>query len=362
MTGHPHSDATLLGLGDRFTADELVQAVVAWHFDPRTGSPFWLERAAGLGFDPRRDVRTVSDLARFPDVSAELTRVPAGTLLPRGCQDPVRVFESGGTLGSPKRIIETGSRRRALSWVDSVLRRHGTADDRGGWLHVGPTGPHIVGRSVGLLAEARGAICFYVDFDPRWVRRLLRRGDRAAAGEYIAHVLDQVQDVLSSQQVSVVVITPPVLEAASARPELEKLLSRQVRTLIWTGTSMTAETLRLFSEEVFPSVTMIGLYGNSLMGIAPQRPPRPDDPVPCVFTPYHPFALVEVISPGSGKPVPPGHRGRLRVNLLSRDMFLPAVPERDSALRLPPVDGYGPGLGEVAPYRGQDQEIIEGVY
>lgn len=355
------TDAQLLGLGSRFTTDELIQAVVDWHFNPRTGSSFWLRRAAELGFDPRRDVHTVPDLQMFPDLSAELAAVPVHDLVPQGCRDPVRIFESGGTLGAPKRIIETGSRRRALAWVDTVMRRHGIAET-GAWLHVGPSGPHIVGRSVGLLAQARGAVCFYLDFDPRWARRLIASSDHDGAHAYIEHILDQVHAVLANQRVSVMVVTPPVLEAACARPELEKVLLQRLQVLIWTGTSMSDETLRLVADEIFADKTVIGWYGNSLMGIAPQRPPRPGDQARCVFAPYHPFALVQVTDPATGQPVADGQRGRVRVHLLTRDMFLPNIAERDSAVALGPVDGYGPGLAGITPYRGAPDTIIEGVY
>ena len=49
----------------RARLDAHVRETVAWHFDPKTGSPFWLERAAGLGFDPRREVRGYDDLKLF---------------------------------------------------------------------------------------------------------------------------------------------------------------------------------------------------------------------------------------------------------------------------------------------------------
>src|SRR5262249_52926243 len=38
--------------------DAWLREVVDWHFDPVTGTPFWLEFAAKAGWDPRRDVRT----------------------------------------------------------------------------------------------------------------------------------------------------------------------------------------------------------------------------------------------------------------------------------------------------------------
>ena len=33
--------------------DAWVREVIQWHFSPETGCPFWLERAARLGWDPR---------------------------------------------------------------------------------------------------------------------------------------------------------------------------------------------------------------------------------------------------------------------------------------------------------------------
>jgi len=36
--------------------DEHVREIVAWHFDPATGTPFWLDHARRLDFDPRREI------------------------------------------------------------------------------------------------------------------------------------------------------------------------------------------------------------------------------------------------------------------------------------------------------------------
>ena len=45
--------------------DAHVREVVAWHFDPKTGTPFWLERVKTLGFDPRKQVKSFDDLKIF---------------------------------------------------------------------------------------------------------------------------------------------------------------------------------------------------------------------------------------------------------------------------------------------------------
>lgn len=254
------SEAEALGLTILSDVDEVVRSVVRWHFDKKTGSPFWLRLAQTWDFDPLTEITSRADLTRLPDVSSRLTQVPVQDLVPSGCRgESLRVFESGGTLGAPKRIVELGSRSRALSWVHQVLSAHSAAADDGHWLHIGPSGPHIVGRSVGLLAAKRGATCFYVDFDPRWVRRLLAEGDKANARRYVEHVLDQCETILESQQVSVVFATPPVIEAALARPKLEKLLTSRLSTLLWSGTSISDESLRVLEEDFFPGAKVLGI-------------------------------------------------------------------------------------------------------
>lgn len=70
------------GPSDGVDPDEFVRAAVRWHFDPETGSRYWLDRAERLAFDPRRDVKGVDDLALFPDLSDELRQVPVADLIP----------------------------------------------------------------------------------------------------------------------------------------------------------------------------------------------------------------------------------------------------------------------------------------
>jgi hypothetical protein len=339
-----------------------LRRMVQWHFDPATGSAFWLDRVPDLGFDPLTDVRELADLRRFPDLSEELRTVDVARLIPRGKADrPFAVYESGGTLGRPKRVIEHSSRLANVRWVSEVLRGHGFPD-QGNWLHVGPTGPHIVGRSVRLLAEHRRSLCFTIDLDPRWVKRLIATERPDLAAEYVEHVLDQVEQIVADQDVAVLFITPPVLEALVARPALYQRLAGTVRALIWSGTSISATSLKLIEEEFFPDAAVVGLYGNSLMGIAPQRTRRPADEHRCVFRPYWPNAQVEVLDPETGREVAYGERGRVLVHLLSEDMFLPNVAERDTAVRLRPQDADGVELADVQPYRGGARTVIEGVY
>ncbi len=64
------------------TVEDRLGRVLAVHFDPRGGTPFWLDRAARLGVDPLRDVRRIEDLSLLGNMTA-------GDLLDRPLRDYV---------------------------------------------------------------------------------------------------------------------------------------------------------------------------------------------------------------------------------------------------------------------------------
>ncbi|MCY9783678.1 phenazine biosynthesis protein [Nocardiopsis sp. EMB25] len=343
--------------------DAYLRAILEWHFSPATGSPFWLERAPRLGFDPIADVKELGDLRRFPDLSDELRTVRAEDLVPTGAHGtPFEVFESGGTTGAPKRVVDGLSRGRNVDWVSRVLSEHGFPEE-GNWLHVGPSGPHVVGRTIKHLAASRGGLCFTVDFDPRWVKKLLAQGRTELAAEYREYLLDQVELIVDSQDIRVLFITPPVLESLCSRASLYERVAQRLEGLMWAGTSVSPETLWQIENTFFPNASVAAIYGNTIMGIAPQRPRLDDDTQPCVFVPFFPQSVVEVID-AEGAPVAYGERGRVLMHLLARDMFLPNVLERDTAIRLAPAPGgTTDGLADIAPFQdGTGTKVIEGVY
>src|SRR6185503_13057911 len=45
--------------------DAHVREIIDWHFTPETGTPFWLDWAKKAGWDPRKEVKSFADLARF---------------------------------------------------------------------------------------------------------------------------------------------------------------------------------------------------------------------------------------------------------------------------------------------------------
>jgi hypothetical protein len=87
--------------------DAWMREVVEWHFDPATGTPFWLDFAKNAGWDPRREIRTFSDLQRFGEFQDEWLRGgPVQRWIPKSLDGkPIFVFETCCTTGVPKSLI-----------------------------------------------------------------------------------------------------------------------------------------------------------------------------------------------------------------------------------------------------------------
>ncbi len=368
MTTATDAAHTLDASGDeRPDPDTFVRAAMEWHFGKETGSPFWLDRARRLDFDPRKDVRTLGDLALFPNVAAELRHVRVEDLVPRGYgprPDVVGIFESGGTTGLPKRVVLLRDRlERALAASNAELDAHGFP--RGAdWLGVVPGGPHLVGELFRRQATTHGRHGFAVDLDPRWVKRLVARGAHEEADAYAEHLVDQAAHVLRTQDVGVLTITPPLLERLSRRDDLVDLVNEKVRAIRWGGTRLDPDSRLLYRTEVFPGVVLVGNYGSTMMlGTAGERPGLAPD-TPCVFDPPGPEVTFAVVDPDTLAPVEYGRRGRIVVHHVSKSFLLPNNLERDLATRVAPPDGSaGDSVADLAPVGVFEQEtVIEGVY
>jgi phenylacetate-coenzyme A ligase PaaK-like adenylate-forming protein len=347
--------------------DEFIHAAMEWHFNPATGSPFWLKRAKSLRFDPRTDVRTIDDLTLFPNVTNELRDVRAQDLIPQGYgshPDVVGVFESGGTTGAPKRIV------MLRDWWDRVIAWHLAHEverdvpRNRNWLIVIPTGPHMAGEMMRRQATALGGMSFTIDMDPRWVKKLIAAGKAGEADAYAEHLIDQAAFVLETQDVGVLMTTPPLLERLSRRDDLVALIREKVLAIEWGGAHMDADTRHLYRTEVFPGLTLSGGYGSTMvLGGAPERAGLSDDD-PCIFDPFSPYIMFSVVDPATGKKVPYGERGQVVMSHVSKSFLLPNNLERDMATRVPPLEGQvGDSVADVTPVKRFDNEIvIEGVY
>src|SRR5207302_5650632 len=58
------------------------------------------------------------------------------------------------------------------------------------WLMVGPTGPRRLRLAIEHLANFRRSSCYFVDLDPRWVKKVIADKKVEQARAYIDHVVE----------------------------------------------------------------------------------------------------------------------------------------------------------------------------
>jgi hypothetical protein len=310
--------------------DAWTRRVVRRHFDPQTGSPYWLARAAGLSFDPM-EITRYADLVRFgPFPLADLREGDPLDMVPRSTARPLsgRVWDSGGTTGAPCRVYYTEAmlRYRAVwrrwSWVAEGFQPGRT------WLNAAPGGPHLIGHGAAELAEHFAALVFGIDMDPRWVKHLIRNGRLAEVDDYTGHLVEQITDVLAHQPVQYMNTTPAVFHALTRhRPDLVAGLDG-VRM---SGTQITVEMRRDIRAALDGGICGIS-YGNTF-GISAHLPGEGDEQT-IVYAPTYPQVTSTVVDRDEWtRVVAFGSIGQVRMTVLQDDLFLPNILERDQAVR-----------------------------
>jgi phenylacetate-coenzyme A ligase PaaK-like adenylate-forming protein len=343
-----------------------LQAALRWHFRPDTGSPYWLKRARALDFDPLTDVKTFEDLALFPNIVDELRDVPVRDLVPAGYgpNPPTpAVFESGGTTGAPKRVIVLPDwEEQVTAWhAAELVEQPGLRDS--GLLMIGPTGPHMFGQLQRGVAAAINSVLFTIDLDPRWVKKLVARGAADEVAAYVDHIIDQAGHILRTQDVTLIVTTPPLLQAIARRDDLVDVINDKVLRIQVGGAHLDEDT-RDILREIFPDATLQNGFGSTMiLGATPTRHSLSEED-PVIFDARSPYITFSVIDPQTGRPVGYGERGQVVMNHVSKAMFLPNNLERDTAIRVAgPAGQVGDSLSEVKPVETFGGEaVIEGVY
>jgi len=352
----------------RDALDTWVREIIEWHFDPGTGCPFWLERARGLGWDPRREITGFSDLQRFGAFEDEWLRGgPVQRWVPRGLAGkPVFVFETGGTTGIPKTRIACDDFRTDYEQFSTTLPDE-YFPKGANWLMLGPSGPRRLRLAVEHLAQYRGGICFCVDLDPRWVIKLIKKGWSEHLQAYKDHVIDQAVTILSANHdIRCMFTTPKLLEALALRLESAGTTIRKagLTGIFSGGTEFTPQWNRFAHEELLDGAYMTPTYGNTLMGLAASAPTGPHNNYKIAYYAPQPRAVIEVVDfDNPERMVDYGETGRIRLTTLTKEFFMPGFPERDEGEREPPYDRCPwDGVSGVRPYRGFASTTTVGVY
>lgn len=336
---------------------------IRWHFSLETGTPYWLDWAKKQGWNPVTEIKSFGDIHRFPhfDENALITE-PHERFVPKAYQGkPFKVFETGGTTGIPKQRI---------SWEDHLIdytEFSDTLDERyfpkgGNWLMLGPTGPRRLRLSIEHLANIRGGVCYFVDLDPRYVKKLIGEKKFDEANRYKEHVVDQGVTVIKNRKIQCLFTTPKLLEALGEKISIP---DAGIKGVFSGGTSITTQEIRFLVEEVLENETLfMPTYGNTLMGLASCKPLTADNNYELTYYAPQPRAVLRIVDPkDTARSVEYGEWGRVELTTMTKEFFMPRFLERDEAIRRQPWDRFPwDGVGEVRPFGMSEKKIIEGVY
>lgn len=326
---------------DNAEIETRLSDVLATHFDPKHGAPYWLDRANALEFDPRTEIKRIGDLARFATMDPkDIATRRLEDFLPRPLLDrknELVVAQTGGTLGQPVWTAYLEDEFRE-AFVDPFVTaaRHVEFPTGGTWLYVGPCGPHIIGRAANAIARATGSMApFSVDFDPRWARKLAAGG--FASQRYLQHIVDQALAILESQLITVLFSTPVVIRALANAMRLEQ--RERIRGVHYGGMAIEPTELKALQTESLPGAVHLSGYGNTLFGCCLELNVAAGREL--AYYPHGVRVHVGVLrGEGSEADRPcydqPGVEGRLVFSRLDQTMLLINVLERDWAKLIEP--------------------------
>lgn len=345
----------------RESLESHLREIIAWHFSPETGCPYWLGFKERAGWNPLEEIHSFADLRKFEHFEdAVLRDEPNEDFIPKAFEGrPFRIFETGGTTGLPKQRIGWEDYKHDYEQFSHTLpEEHFPLGSN--WIMVGPTGPRRLRLAIEYLANLRGGSCYYIDLDPRWVKRCIQREAYDEAEAYQRHVVDQAVALIKGRHISCMFTTPRLLESIAERISLP---AQGLLGVFCGGTTMTPQMVRFLVEEVCENTThFVPTYGNTLMGLAHSRPLDPTYSV--TYYAPQPRAVLRVVDTASDETVPYGEFGRIELTTLTREFFVPRFLERDEAERREPYDSRYPwdGVGDVRPFQSLKKKVIEGVY
>ena len=343
--------------------DVHVREMVQWHFSPETGCEFWLDYAQKLEFDPRDEIHNFDDLKKLGHFEDEWLRGgPVRRWVPKGLAGkPVYVFETGGSTGIPKSRINIEDFQTDYELFSATLS-DASFPKGSDWLMLGPTGPRRLRLAIEHLAQHRGGIAFFVDLDPRWVNKLIKYSKFKELDEYKTHVIDQALNILRAHDgIRCVFTTPKLLEALCEKVSLQQA---GISGIFCGGTEMNAQFHRFAREELVPGIDFVPTYGNTLMGLACNKPFDIKDNYAITYYPPSPRAVFEIVHPKNlDQKVGYGETGRVLLTTLTKEFFMPRFAERDEGERAEPIEPYPwDGVSNLRLYSEFQQSVVVGVY
>ena len=232
--------------------------VVAHHFSPETGTPYWLNWAKEAGSIPGR--KWVASLTwRGSVVRQERAEgAPHELWVLRAYKHrPFHIFETGGTTGLPtQRLLGTIT----ASTTRSLRPRSTMRPSSGRFADPGPTGPRRLRLAMEHLANERSSSAYHVDLIPLGPQDPAR----AITPRHVAtRTMSSTRPSPSSSTATCAACSPR--PGCSAPGRAASLADAGIRGVL-CGEPMSPQTVRFLVEEVLQNrVTFTAVYGNTLM-------------------------------------------------------------------------------------------------
>lgn len=351
-------------------ADELLERVINLHFDDENGTPYWIKKAKELNINPKKDLNSIDALHLLGHAHEDALRyLPISDFIPKSIlkhkKGSIRIGETGGTTGTPKRApCEISFWTKMMKFFDNGAEYHGIPKEID-IFYIGPTGPHPVGWLGLELPKRYNSLGYTIDLDTRFIKK-------AAAAKktdpkdnslelYMKHMGEQIMPILQTQKPGILFTTAKIIEILVHKvPDASKL---GIKGIIHGGIAMSPDTQRIIKKEIFPNVPLMGIYGNSLLGVAIQLPNETNH---LTYYPMQPHNIINVMRPDEPlEKVNYGERGQVMFHRMSPEFFMPNVYERDEATRVRPTAKYGydwDGVQDVSVLGSFEEKSIEGVY
>jgi len=330
------------------------EEIVNLHFDRENGTPFYLERwdkeeitleSFQQNFDLQNNRELKDSLDRaFRKKSYEYI-TPKKVVKNKEIE---LVGESGGTTGPGKRACFTKK-----EWWDGIIKKTNDILDylgfpKGGvYLNVlPPYPPHGIGKYGTDLAKSRDAEVLGIDLDPRFPKKM---GRYIASGkdinfanrahrEYIAHLGEQIQNILETENNINTVFTTPILLNLIAKlfSDKQHLLDR-IEGIIFGGTPMKEDEYKILREEIFPHAKWLGVYGSGHLGLIGVHLPLEDD-YKVIYVPVKELGYEIDVVNEEGKKVDLNNKGRLCISKFSESILMYRYPDEDIGVYVEPSD------------------------
>lgn len=340
-----------------------LQSVMELHFHPDHGTPYWLDRESELDFDPREDIRSVADLAKFPSADEDALRSPPGLrrLMPRALDaTDVDISNSSGTT-STKKSMPYG---RAVSadmaewYAWHVGQRSATDED---WFAIGPYG--LYERHMVAAANATGQACHFVGIEPKLLKKQARVVQQMTAGvggllrslpklgtglkglARFEATMRAAEDIVSTQSFAHMASGVGIPQRLhSTLEETGPTDPEDIQTLLLSGGHVPEEEREELAS-LYPNASVVPMYATSFTGACIDHP----DTDHVAYYPMAPSAFLDVVDEDDER-VEEGERGRTAIHRVGSDFLWPMQVERETARREPPRDPFEwGGIADVEP-------------